>query len=184
MSRLRTLRTSSLLLLAFSVTPAAAQVLISVQGGVHAAGLDRPERAVRVPGAGIALEGAKGEATTFGIRAGGWLSALWGIDGGIAVSTNRSWNGGAPFGLMVEEFETRTVFSSATLRARVTPPTSRLGLIMGAGPALIFHGGSGNSLLTRNTDIGGLVDIVGSLGLSSRLGLTLNPVQQQLRPAV
>lgn len=62
------------LLLSIPIDPAAAQVLVSVQGGVHAARLDRPERAVRVPGAGIALEGAKGEATTLGIRVGGWLS--------------------------------------------------------------------------------------------------------------
>ena len=177
--RFQTLLIPGLVLTAFPLTPATAQVVISVHGGVHAARLDRPERAVLVPGAGIALHGAKGEATTFGIRVGGWLSDRWGIDGGLALSTNHSWNGGAPFGLMVEEFETRTLFSSATVRARLTTPQSRLGLSIGAGPALIFHGGSGTSLLTRNADIGGLVDLAGSLRLSSRLALTLN-VQQYL----
>jgi hypothetical protein len=162
------------ILTAIPSTQAVGQVVVSLQGGVHAARLNRPERAVVVPGAGIALEGGKGEATTFGIRVGGWLSKHWGIDGGIAVSSNHSWNGGAPFGLMVEEFETRTVFTSTTVRARLTSPTARLGLSIGAGPALIFHGGSGASLLTRNTDFGGLVDLAGNVALTSRLGLTLN----------
>ena len=119
--RFRILLAPFLLLSSIPNDPAAAQVLISVHGGVHAARLDRPERAVLVPGAGIALEGGKGEATTFGVRVGGWLSDRWGIDAGMAVSNNHSWNGGAPFGLMVEEFETRTVFTSATLRAAHSP---------------------------------------------------------------
>lgn len=161
-------------LLLFHFIPAVAQVVVSVHGGVHAARLDRPERAVLVPGAGIALQGGKGEATTFGVRVGGWLSNRLGIDAGIAVSNNHSWNGGAPLGLMVEEFETRTVFSSATLRARLTSPNSRLGLSIGAGPAVIFHGGSGTSLLTRNTDVGGLIDVAGGVRVSSRLAITLN----------
>jgi hypothetical protein len=178
-SRLKVVLASSFLFLLVPHAPAVAQVFISVHGGVHAARLDRPERAVLVPGAGIALAGAKGEATTFGVRVGAWLSKRWGIDGGLAVSNNHSWNGGAPFGLMVEEFETRTVFTSATVRARLASSTSRLGLNIGAGPALIFHSGSGTSLLTRNTDIGGLVDVAGTIGVSSRLAVTLN-LQQYL----
>jgi hypothetical protein len=168
-----------LLLLSIPIRPAAGQVTVLVQGGVHAARLDRPERVVQVPGAGIALHGAKGEATTFGIRVANWLSDRWGIDGGMAMSTNHSWNGGAPFGLRTEEFETRTVFTSATVRARLTSPKSGIGLIIGAGPALIFHAGSGTSLLTRNTDLGGLVDLAGTVGLTSRLGITLD-LQQYL----
>ena len=178
----RTVLASSLpllLFLLFPLGPAFAQVVISIHGGVHAARLDRPERAVLVPGAGIALEGGKGEATTFGMRVSGWLSNRWGIDGGLAVSNNHSWDGGAPFGLMVEEFQTRTVFASATVRARLTPPKSGLGLSIGVGPAIIFHGGSGTSLLTRNTDFGGLTDVAGSVGVTSRLAVTLN-LQQYL----
>lgn len=112
------------LLLSIPIDPAAAQVLVSVQGGVHAARLDRPERAVRVPGAGIALEGAKGEATTLGIRVGGWLSNRWGIDGGIAVSSNHGWNGGAPFGLMVESLRP-VPYSPARLFEPGSLPRSR-----------------------------------------------------------
>lgn len=164
----------TLCLLIIPLFPAAAQVTVTLQGGVHAARLDRPERAVIDAGQGIALQGGKGEASTLGLRLGGWLSDRWGLEGGLALSRNRSWNGGAPFGLVIEDFKTQTVFSSATLRARITSPDSRWGLVVGAGPALIFHRGSGTSLLTRNTDLGGLVDVGGSVRLSSRLAFTLD----------
>lgn len=41
--------TPYLLLLASPLAPAAAQITVTVQGGVHAARLDRPERAVVDP---------------------------------------------------------------------------------------------------------------------------------------
>jgi len=167
-----------LVLFSLPLTPAVSQMDVSLQGGVHAARLDRPERAVVDRLEGLGLQSAKGEATTLGLRIGGWFSDHWGVDGGLALSTNRSWNGGAPFGILTDQFENQTVFASATLRAR-TPPGSRWGLVLGAGPALIFHRGSGSSLLTRNTDIGGLVDAGGSVRLSSRLAFTLN-LQQYL----
>jgi hypothetical protein len=169
----------SLVLLAIPLVPGAGQVEISVQGGIHAARLGRPERAVVEPSQGIALQADRGEATTFGLRVGGWLSNRWGIDGGLALSSNHSWQGGSPMGIAPEQFENQTVFSSATLRARITSPESRLGLTVGAGPAVIFHGGSGSSLLTRSTDLGGLLDVAGNLRLSSRLAFRLD-VQQYL----
>jgi len=169
----------ALLLISAPLSQAAGQVSISIQGGVHAARLDRPERAVMDPGQGIALQGGKGEASAVGFRVGYRLSDHWGIDGGVTRSSNRAWNGGAPFGLTIERFETRMVFTSATLRARLGAPQSRWGLSLGAGPALIFHEGSGTSLLTRNTDIGGLVDLVGSVRMISRLAFTLD-LQQYL----
>ena len=171
--------TPYLLLLASPLAPAAAQITVTVQGGVHAARLDRPERAVVDPGLGIALEGAQGEASTLGLRVGGWLSDRWGVEGGLAVSRNRSWNGGSPMDIFPGQFETRTLFSSATIRARIPAREARVGLTLGAGPALIFHQGSGTSLLTRNTDIGGLVNVGGSLRLSRRLAFSLD-LQQYL----
>ena len=180
--------TDCLVLLVFSRTkstpaggpvPVAGQAEISVQGGIHTARLGRPERAVEQPSQGISLQADRGEATTFGLRFGSWLSNRWGIDGGLALSRNHSWQGGTPIGIPPEQFENQTMFASATLRARVTSPNSRVGLTVGAGPALIFHRGSGSSLLTRNTDVGGLVNLGGSLRLSSRLAFTLD-VQQYL----
>jgi hypothetical protein len=164
----------SFLLLTLAINPAAAQLVISAQGGVHAARMDRPERAVLEPTGGIALQGGKGEASALGLRIGYWLSNRWGVEGGVVRSRNRAWNGSTAFGVGIEQFETRMIFTAATLRARLSAPQSRWGLSVGAGPALIFHEGSGTSLLTRNTDIGGLVDVVGSLGVSSRLAVTLN----------
>ena len=169
----------SLLLLAIPLVAATGQVEVTVQGGIHAARLGRPERAVEQPTQGISIQADRGEATTFGLRVGGWLSNRWGIDGGLALSRNHSWQGGTPMGIPPGQFENRSVFASATLRGRLTPPESRLGLTVGAGPALIFHGGSGTSLLTRNTDVGGLLDVGGSMRLSSRLAFTLD-VQQYL----
>ena len=162
---------SGLLLIAPQMS-AAAQVSVSVQGGVHAARIDRPERVLQQPGQRTWIEGAAGEATTFGLRFSTWLSTRWGLDGGVAWSRNRSWQGsvgGAP-----PDFQTHTIFSSATVRARLSAPDSRWGLQVGAGPALIFHAGSGSSLLARNTDVGALVNVGGSLRLDPRLALTLD----------
>ena len=170
----------SLILLAIPLSPAAAQVEVSLQGGVHAAELGRPERSVIDAAAGISIEGTNGEATTFGLRLGKWLSDRWGVDGGVALSRNRSWQGSVsiPTGPRIaSDFQTQTLFSSATLRARITAPNSRWRLVVGAGPAVIFHRGSGNSLLARNTDLGGLVDVGGGVRLSSRLAFTLDAQQ-------
>lgn len=169
--------TLGLILLAVPLVPSAAQVEVSLQGGVHAAELDRAERTVIDAGAGVAIEGTNGEASTFGLRLGKWLSDRWGVDGGLALSRNRSWQGSVsvPVGAEIaSDFQTQTLFSSATLRARITAPDSRLGLTIGAGPAVIFHRGSGSSLLTRNTDLGGIVDLGGSIRLGSRFAFTLN----------
>jgi hypothetical protein len=127
---------------------------------------------VLTPGGEIGQQGGQGEASALGLRVGHWLSERWGIEGGLVRSRNRAWSGSTAFG--VEDFETRIIFTSATFRARLSAPQSKWGLAVGAGPALIFHEGSGTSLLTRNTDIGGLVDVAGSLGVSSRLAFTLN----------
>ena len=152
--------------------PAAAQVSVSVQGGVHAARIDRPERVLQQPARGTWIEGAAGEATAFGLRVGAWFSNRWGLDGGLAWSRNRSWQGSV--GGTPPDFQTHTIFSSATVRAQLTAPDSRWGLQVGAGPALIFHAGSGSSLLARSSDVGALVNIGGSVRLDPRLALTLD----------
>jgi hypothetical protein len=154
------------------VHPASAQVSIALQGGVHAARLDRPERVLFDPGGPIAIEGAKGEARMLGLRLGTWFSDRWGLDGGVAWSSNRSWQGSTT--LPPPAFRTQTFFTSATLRARLTSPASRWGLVAGAGPALIFHGGTGTSLLARSTDLGGLLSMGGSVRVGSRMAFTLD----------
>jgi hypothetical protein len=154
----------------FAPVSAAAQISVTLQGGIHEASLDRPERRLDQPAYGILVEGAQGEATTFGIRAGTWWSPRLGMDAGVAWSMNRSWQGG--FSERRPDFQNHTIFASATLRARLTGPESALGLVAGVGPAVIRHAGSGTSLLSRNTDVGGIVTLGGSVRISPRLSLT------------
>jgi hypothetical protein len=170
--------TPILVLLAIPL-PAVAQVVFSVQGGVHAARMGRPERVMVDPAQRFALEGADGEATTFGLRVATWFSDRWGVDGGLAMSRNRSWQGGGLIDALPARFETRLLFTSAALRFRITRPDARLGLTIGAGPALIFHRGDGTSLLNRSTDFGALVDIGSAIRLASQVDFTLN-LQQYL----
>lgn len=156
---------------------AEAQVAVTFQGGIHAARLNRPERQLIQPARDIAMEGTRGEATTFGLRVGMWWSERWGLDAGVAWSRNRSWQGG--FGSVAPAFETQTVFTSTMVRARLTKATSPFGLVAGAGPAVIFHAGSGASLLARNVDVGGLVNLSGSVRVAPRLAFTTD-IQQYL----
>jgi hypothetical protein len=173
------MRTGRLLLAAcLSLAPATAtaQLSVTVQGGIHAARLDRPERELIQPGRDLFVEGARGEATTFGLRAGTWWSPRLGMDAGVAWSRNTSWEGGFA-GTMPPDFETNTIFTSATLRARLTRPGAAVGLVAGAGPAMVVHAGSGTSLLSRTTDFGGLVTLGGSLRMTEEFSLTTD-VQQ------
>ncbi|HEY8256700.1 MAG TPA: hypothetical protein VIG08_03525 [Gemmatimonadales bacterium] len=167
----------SIVLLWTTLAPsrAAAQLGITLQGGIHAARLNRPERRLDQPARSIFLEGAAGEATTFGLRAGTWWSERLGLDAGVAWSRNRSFQGG--FGSVAPDFENHTIFTSATIRARLTGPHSPIGLVAGVGPAVILHAGSGASLLSRSTDLGGLVNLGASVRVGPSLSLTTD-VQQ------
>jgi len=82
-------RGSSLLgatLLLLAVTPPArAQLEIAVQGGVDAARLDRPERALVQPARGVSLLSAPGEARAVGLRASGTVAPRWRWDGGAEI---------------------------------------------------------------------------------------------------
>lgn len=149
-----------------------AQVELTIEGGVHAARLDRPERALEQPARGMSLQGAPGEATTLGLRFSGPLHGRWYLDGGLAWSRNRSAQG--TVGPAAPDFETHTLFTSATLQARLTAPEARLGLRAGAGPALILHRGSGTSLLARQADLGALLTAGGSFSIDGRLALRLD----------
>jgi hypothetical protein len=154
-----------------SASHLAAQVEVTIHGGVHAARLDRPERALEQPAKGISLQNGPGEATTLGLRLGVPLRGRLYLDGGIAWSRNASAQGsvgpGAP------DFQTHTIFTSATVQARLTAPESRLDLRLGAGPAVILHQGTGTSLLTRQSDLGGLLSAAAAFSLDGRLGFHL-----------
>src|SRR4051812_29875459 len=149
-----------------------AQVEVTIEGGVHAARLDRPERALEEPARGVSLQGAAGEATTFGLRLNGPIHGRLYLDGGVAWSRNTSAQGTVGPGM--PKFETHAVFTSVTVQARLTAPDARLDLRAGAGPALILHGGTGASLLARQADLGALLATGTGFSLDGRLALRLD----------
>jgi hypothetical protein len=140
----------------------AQQFELTLQGGIHAARLERPER----------IGSAPGEATTLGLRVGRRLSAHWGFDAGAAWSRNRSYPGSAT--LPPPEAYNETVFTSATLWVRPTARTATISISGGLGPALIFHGGDGISLLTRQTDLGAVLAAVAEARVWTRIGFRID----------
>lgn len=92
----------------------------------------------------------------------------------------RAWSGRATaarsvtVGLTAPAFETHTLFTSTTVRARLTPAGGRFGLSAGAGPALVLHQGSGASLLARQADLGAVLSLAGTMSLDARLGFRLD----------
>jgi hypothetical protein len=151
------------------MTTAQAQVEITVHAGIDAARLDRPERALEQPARDVSLQSAPGEATAIGLRLGSPVATHWRWDAGLVWSRNRSALG--TVGPSAPDFETNTIFASGTVQAELTRHDARLGLRVGAGPALILHRGTGTSLLTRQADLGGVLNATGQYSLDGRLSL-------------
>jgi|RhiMetdeSRZDD1v2_1073273.scaffolds.fasta_scaffold700818_2 hypothetical protein len=153
----------------------AQRIEITLHGGVHAIGLDRPERALVQPGRDASPQSVPGGATALGLRVGTPLVGRWLWDAGLVWSRNRSALG--TVGRTAPAFETHTLFTSTTLRARLTPAMGRFGLSAGAGPALVLHQGSGTSLLGRQADLGAVLSLAGTVGLDPRLAFRLDAQQ-------
>jgi hypothetical protein len=153
---------------------AAGQVTATIHGGVHAGRPDRSERAVEGESR-VSVRGGAGEATTAGTRLGVALTERWTLDGGAAWSRSTSWEG--TVGRPLPAFETHTVFTSMTLQARLSDLESRVGLVAGGGPALIFHGGSDPALPARQTDVGAVLMVGGIMRLDSRFSVRLDAQQ-------
>jgi hypothetical protein len=160
------------ILAGWPLAAAAQHVELIMQGGFHAARLGRPERALEQPAHDISLQSAPGEATALGVRLSTPIDGRWLWDAGLVWSRNRSALGSV--GRAAPAFETHTLFTSATVRARLTPADTRLGLSLGAGPALVLHQGSGSSLLARQADLGAVLSLAGMLSLDGRLGFRLD----------
>lgn len=161
-----------LAMLLVGASHADAQLELTVHGGIDAARLDRPERSLEQPARGISLLSAPGEATAVGLRASSPMARRWRWDAGLVWSQNRSALG--TVGPAGPPFETHTLFVSTSIQALLTPPDARFGLRMGAGPALIGHQGSGTSLLTRQADLGGMLNLTGQYSLDGRLAIRLD----------
>jgi hypothetical protein len=163
-----------LLLLSGAAIPAAAQVEVTVHGGVHmgeaGAGRHSLEQSARAAGPSRLV----GEATTAGARLGVDLSAGWQLDGGVAWSRNSNWEGAVSRTL--PSFETQTLFVSSTVQGWLTRPEARFGVVAGAGPALILERGPGTSSGHR-TNLGGVVSFGGVMRLDPRFSVRLDAQQ-------
>ena len=162
------------LLLSLSAIPAAAQVEVTVHGGLHLggpagyrAGLEQP---ARTPGPSRLL----GEATTAGARLGVGLSDRWQLDGGLAWSRSSNWEGAVSRPL--PSFEAQTLFLSSTVQGWLTQPGSRFGVIAGVGPALIVQRDHGTSPV-QHSNLGGVLSFGGVMRLDSQFSMRIDAQQ-------
>jgi hypothetical protein len=110
---------------------------------------------------------APGEAAVVGVRVSRMLNTRFSVDAGVAISQNRSWSGAAS--ASSSDFTKRTTFTSAALLWRPMDSSSRLQVGLGIGPAAIHHGGSGESMLARQVDLGALLAAEASVRLGGRV---------------
>jgi hypothetical protein len=162
------------LIVSLAALPAAAQVTVTVHGGLHLDvadgarhGLDRPERprgARRLPG----------EATTAGARVAVDLSQRWQLDGGVAWSRSSTWEGAVSRAL--PSFQAQSLFFSSTVQGWLTEPEARLGVVAGVGPAVIVQRGDGIAE-AQQTNVGGLLTFGGVMRLDRRFSVRLDAQQ-------
>ena len=162
------------LIVPLAATAAAAQVEITVHGGLHmdaaagtAHGLEQPAQprgARRLPG----------EATTAGTRVAVELSPGWQLDGGVAWSRSSTWEGAVSRAL--PSLEAQTLFFSSTVQGWITEPDGRFGLMAGAGPAVIVQRGYGGPD-ERQTNVGGLLTFGGVMRLDRQFSLRFDAQQ-------
>lgn len=153
----------------------AAQVTVTVHGGIHGGRSEAAQQAADRGEQEGSARGGAGEATTAGARLGVALTPRWTLDGGAAWSRSTSREGAVSRPLPA--FESRTVFASMTLQSLLSDPGARLGLVAGGGPALIFHSGSDPAGPARQTDLGAVVMLGTVLRLDSRFSLRLDAQQ-------
>jgi hypothetical protein len=166
------------LLICLTAIPAAAQVEITVHGGLHTGGATggarggelRLEEPTRATGSSRLL----GEATTAGARVGIGLSEQWQLDGGVAWSRSSNWEGAVSRTL--PSFEAQTLFLSSTVQGWLTQPESRIGVVAGIGPALIIQRGRSISP-GQQTNLGGMATFGGVMRLDHRFSVRIDAQQ-------
>ena len=161
-------------LLSLSAIPAAAQVEVTVQGGLHMGGAGGPRLALEQPARAAGPSRLLGEATTAGARLGVCLSDRWQLDGGVAWSRSSNWEGAVSRAF--PSFEAQTLFLSSTVQGWLTQPESRFGVVAGAGPALIFQRGHGASAV-QQTNLGGVLSFGGVVRLDHRFSVRIDAQQ-------
>lgn len=165
------------LVVSLTAIPAAAQVEVTVHGGLHmdvaSAGrhaLEQPHQPERPSGA----RRLPGEATTAGARLALDLSPRWQLDGGVAWSRSSNWEGAVSRTL--PSFEAQTLFLSSTIKGWLTEPGARFGLVGGMGPAVIVQRGYGIAD-AEQTNLGGLLTLGGVMRLDRRFSVRVDAQQ-------
>lgn len=152
----------------FGSQPLPAQFEITAHGGVH---FDRaPEHDRMLASNSALMMSDKGEAGAIGVRLGYWHRPTFGFQVDVTRSSNGSWSGYTT--LPPASVINRTTFLSARAILR-TSPANGFQLAVGAGPAVMRFGGTGTNLRTRDTDIGGVVEVSARVRVMGRLGLEL-----------
>ena len=155
-------------------TSAAAQVEITVHGGLHMDAAAGTAHGLEQPAQPRGARQLPGEATTAGTRVAVELSPGWQLDGGVAWSRTSSWEGAVSRTL--PSFEAQTLFISSTLQGWLTEPDARLGVVAGLGPAVIVQRGYG-VVGVQQTNIGGLLTFGGVMRLDRRFSVRLDAQQ-------
>jgi hypothetical protein len=163
----------AVVLLCVTAIPAAAQVEITLHGGLHA-GPSGDRYAMEQPARAAGVRRIVGEATTAGARLGFGLSDRWQLDGGVAWSRSSSWEGAVSRAL--PSFEAQTLFVGGTVQGWLTQPGARFGVFAGAGPALIFERGYGTTPEQR-TNLGGMATFGAVMRLDHRFSVRLDAQQ-------
>jgi hypothetical protein len=163
-----------------------AQAELSLHAGVHVDRVDHPDRILS--SGSSAIISTKGEASVLGARAGYWFHPGLGLQFDVSRSSNSSWgttpgsspslvnfsgSGGIPAPATdLSGLVNRTTYLSVRGIVR-TAPGGSFQLFAAAGPALIVHSGTGTSLLTRNTDPGGVVEAGFRVRVARQVGVEL-----------
>jgi hypothetical protein len=162
------------LMLGLAAVPAAAQVEVTVHGGLHLDlasgaryGLERPERP-------RSARRWAGEATTAGTRVAVELSRGWQLDGGVAWSRSSNWEGAVS--RTIPSFEAQAMFFSSTVQGWLTEPDARVGVVAGLGPAVIVQRSHG-AADAHQTNVGGLLTFAGVVRLDRRFSVRLDAQQ-------
>lgn len=169
----RTLSLPLALGLTLAANPAAAQVEVTIHGGLHS-GLEGARNRREQPTPATGPTRVLGGATTAGLRLGVGLSDRWQLDGGVAWSRNGNWEGAVSRSL--PSFEGRTLFLGSTVQGFLTQPGARLGVFAGAGPALIFERGYGTAADER-TNLGGMLTFGAVMRIDPQFSVRLDAQQ-------
>ena len=128
----------------------AAQFDLSAGYGITERVNERPRRTLTDSFAD--LTDSPGEGTTVWLRGSYWFAEKMAVQASGTYMWDTSFSGGGRVPL--PDFQVNTTYLDARVIYAPFGSLADLGLEVGIGPAIILHGGTGSSLLSRQTDIG------------------------------